>query len=183
VRRASVKIRGQRGGPQFSWQDTTETLHGLPDNHHRRGGGGFSLIPQRRELVMDVEMEVQFPVFLTARFGRSAEVRSFSSVEAMESYLEPIDVEDDEYLAWDAEGVALRFKVDTSAGGRRWLRLIPTGVRDLEGLCEAISQHALKLGLMIDANGECPPTDLLQQVRIVEEEHRKLQRPWWQFWR
>lgn len=132
---------------------------------------------------MDVEMGVQFPVFLTARFGRSTDIRSFSSVEAMESYLEPIDVEDDEYLAWDSEGVALRFKVDISSSGRHWLRLIATGVMDLDGLCEAISRHALKLGIILDADPQCPPVDLLRQVKVVEEEQRKLQRPWWQFWR
>ncbi len=132
---------------------------------------------------MDVEMEVQFPVFLTARFGRATEVRSFSTVDAMETYLEPIDVEDDEYLAWDSDGVALRFKVDAGNGGRHWLRLIATGVRDLDGLCEAISRHALKLGLMLDADPQCPPLDLLEQVKLVEEEQRRLQRPWWRFWR
>jgi hypothetical protein len=132
---------------------------------------------------MDVEMEVQFPVFLTARFGRTTEVRSFSTVEAMETYLEPIDVEDDEYLAWDSEGVALRFKVEAAGGGRHWLRLIGTGVRDLDGLCEAITRHALRLGLLLEADPECPPLNLLEQVKIVEEEQRRLQRPWWHFWR
>ena len=132
---------------------------------------------------MDVEMEVELPIFLTARFGRSTDVRSFSSVEAMESYLEPIDVEDDEYLAWDSGGVALRLNVEAARGGRHWLGLVPTGVKDLEGLCEAISRHALKLGIILDAHPQCSPAELLKQVRFVEEEQRRLRRPWWRIWR
>ncbi len=132
---------------------------------------------------MDVGMEVQFPVFLVARDGRSTDVRSFSSLETMESYLEPIDVEDDEYLGWDADGVALRFKVDTSSGGRHWLRAISTGVMDREGLCESITRHALKLGIMVETEAACLPVDLLRQVKFVEEEQRHLRRHWWEFWK
>jgi hypothetical protein len=132
---------------------------------------------------MDVGMDVQFPVFLVARDGRSTDVRPFSSLEAMESYLEPIDVEDDEYLGWDADGVALRFKVDTSGGGRHWLKVISTGVMDRAGLCESITRHALKLGIRVATEEECLPVDLLRQVKFVEEEQRRLRRHWWQFWR
>ena len=132
---------------------------------------------------MDVGMEVRFPVYLTARFGRSTEVKSFSSREVMEAYLEPMDVEDDEYLAWDAEGVALRLKVEASSGHRQWLKLVLTGVGDLDGLYEAISRHALKLGRILDADLQSSPADLLQQVKLLEEERRKLRQTWWHFWR
>jgi len=132
---------------------------------------------------MDVEMGVQFPVFLTARFGRSGSIRAFSSLTAMESYLEPIDVADDEYLGWDSEGVALRFRVDGSGSDRHWLRLISTGVRDRDGLCEAIAGHARKLGVIVVTDPDCPPADLLARVRAAQEERRRLRRPWWRLWR
>lgn len=45
-----------------------------------------------------------FPIYVR---DDATDVMSFPSREAMQAYLEPIDVENEEYQAWDANGYAL----------------------------------------------------------------------------
>ena len=56
------------------------------------------------------------------------DVLRFASLEEMTSYLEAIDVENDEYSAWDSAGNALEFTVNQSSR-KQWLRIRETGVR------------------------------------------------------
>ena len=49
-----------------------------------------------------------------------SDVVVFASLEALHRYMGPIDVENDEYGAWDANGQLL--KLASGSRGRRWLR-------------------------------------------------------------
>jgi hypothetical protein len=62
----------------------------------------------------------QFPVFVKSK--DSGDVNSYNSVKEMLRALEQIDVENEEYQAWDATGLPLKLSVQRS---NEWLRLEP----------------------------------------------------------
>jgi hypothetical protein len=64
---------------------------------------------------------VVFPVYVR---DDANDVMSFPSHEAMQAYLELIDVENDEYQAWDANGYALDLLVGSPKS--EWLKLTRT---------------------------------------------------------
>ena|ERR1700681_3052598 len=89
--------------------------------------------------------EIQFPVFVRAK--DCGDVTKYSSVQELQYDLEQIDVENDEYEAWDANGLQL------SLGTQKplWLKIdlgkntpLPTD------LAMAISEYAHKQGIAFD---------------------------------
>ncbi len=74
-----------------------------------------------------VTQDVMFPVYVLAK--DCGDVMEFESLQRMQSYLEAIDVENDEYKAWDAKGRFLKLVIGESRS--RWLHLELTG--DIEG--------------------------------------------------
>jgi hypothetical protein len=72
--------------------------------------------------------DVCFPVFVLAK--DCGEITEYSSLTAMQGYLEGIDVDDNEYDAWDAQGYVLRLAVTTPKSA--WLRVSRTDSRLLE---------------------------------------------------
>jgi len=65
---------------------------------------------------------VLFPVYVR---DDAKDVKSFPSFEVMQAYLEPIDVENHEYEAWDAEGCILELAVRKPKS--EWLKISQSG--------------------------------------------------------
>jgi hypothetical protein len=65
---------------------------------------------------------VAFPTYLR---DDANDVMSFSSLETMQGYLEAVDVENDEFEAWDADGIVLALKVEPQKS--EWLQITRTG--------------------------------------------------------
>ena len=63
-------------------------------------------------------MEIRFPVLILAK--DCGDILKFGSIAEMQRYMERIDVENDEYAAWDANGCALGLVVQEPA----WLKVI-----------------------------------------------------------
>jgi len=61
--------------------------------------------------------EASFPVFALGR----GEVTEFPSLTTMQGYMEAVQVESDEYDAWDACGYAVRLTIATPKAA--WLRV------------------------------------------------------------
>jgi hypothetical protein len=72
--------------------------------------------------------DVCFPVLVLAR--DCGEVTEYSSLTAMQGYMEALDVEGNEYNAWDGEGFVVRLTVATPKSA--WLRVSRADSR----LCE-----------------------------------------------
>ncbi|HYL92532.1 MAG TPA: hypothetical protein VEW69_05180 [Alphaproteobacteria bacterium] len=81
-------------------------------------------------------MEFEFPVFVLAK--DCGDVRKYSSVHEMQCYFEKIDVENDEYEAWDANGMRLSLSIQTPL----WLSVKSAGSQQPEELRIAISGFA-----------------------------------------
>jgi hypothetical protein len=56
-----------------------------------------------------LKREIQFPVFVRAR--DCGDVTKYSSVHGLQRDVEQIDVENDEYEAWDANGVRISLSI------------------------------------------------------------------------
>lgn len=86
--------------------------------------------------------EIQFPIFVRAK--DCGDVTKYSSVHDLQIDLEQIDVENDEYEAWDANGLRLSLGIQKPL----WLNV---GLRDNvpvpTELAAAISEYAHKQGL------------------------------------
>jgi hypothetical protein len=117
----------------------------------------------------------EFPVFL--RIRDSGEVKAYRSIIEMESHLEEIDVQNDEYEAWDAGGVPLALSVQQE---KIWLRLAVAAAPQPEQLTMAIAKYARRAGLDIDTTA-LPLRNLatwLERSREMAEAKRRAQ-PWW----
>ncbi|HEY4661823.1 MAG TPA: hypothetical protein VIG91_09995 [Terriglobales bacterium] len=65
---------------------------------------------------------ISFPVYL--RLKDCGEVISFSSIAQMQMHIEPIDVRNNEYEGWDAEGGVVQLTV--GSGTSEWLQILKT---------------------------------------------------------
>lgn len=63
--------------------------------------------------------EVLFPVFVLAR--DCGEVTEYPSLMAMQYHMEAVDVENDEYDVWDAQGNGVRLAVRSPNPKSQWL--------------------------------------------------------------
>lgn len=97
-----------------------------------------------------------FPVFVMAR--DSGEVSKYESIEAMQVDLEEIDVENDEYAAWDRDGRPLELLVQgrtalltLDLGAHtlsHWLALEPAAHKDVGiTLLDALTRYAHGQGM------------------------------------
>lgn len=79
----------------------------------------------------------QLPILVRLKDCR--EMRRFNSVREMQNYFEQIDVENEEYEAWDATGVPLRLSVQKT---KEWLGVEPGEKPAPEQLASAIREFA-----------------------------------------
>jgi hypothetical protein len=83
---------------------------------------------------------VVFPVYVLAK--DSNEVFEYVSQPQLQSDLEPIDIENNEYEAWDANGGLLRLSV--SQPKSTWLHVSRTGQHATEADIVAIKARAVR---------------------------------------
>jgi len=62
-------------------------------------------------------MQPKFPLFVRAK--DSGEIASFDSVHELQAHVEKIDIEDEEYEAWDDDG----FRIELTLQEPVWLEL------------------------------------------------------------
>ena len=93
---------------------------------------------------------IQFPVFV--RLKDCGDVVRHDSFAKMQSDLEQIDIENDEYEAWDAAGTQLKLSVQESD---EWLRLDPLPKSQPDQLAEVIMAFARREGVDADAPKLC----------------------------
>jgi len=91
---------------------------------------------------------MNFPVFVLAK--DCGEVSRFNSVEELQRQLEEIDVENDEYAAWDRTGTSLKLSVQKPV----WLRIEPEALKPQQSqLRDALMQYAAALGVEVKIDG------------------------------
>src|SRR5882757_7740385 len=96
-------------------------------------------------------MTVVFPVFVLAKDSR--EILCFSSLAEMQNYLERIDIENDEYEAWDANAWPIRMRVEEPL----WLRLeLKDEGPDPAGLLSDLRHFSKLAGVTLDEDELAP---------------------------
>lgn len=127
-------------------------------------------------------MAFKFPVFVRAR--DSGETHTFASAAEMRGEFEKIDVENNEYEAWDADGRRLLLSV--SAPDREWLRMDATENEPrAEELADAIRQFARARNVQVNSSGLSRRefSSVLQKVWSTIQENRKAEGPIQKFFR
>jgi hypothetical protein len=119
--------------------------------------------------------QMQFPVFV--RTTDSGDIDRFDSFRTMQAYLEPIDVENGEYEAWDAVGMPLKLTVQKSSD---WLQIILSEAAKPDQLARAISEYARRADLVIDASEvtRCGFASAFERIEATLAERRRSM-PWW----
>jgi hypothetical protein len=118
----------------------------------------------------------QFPVFVRSK--DCGDVKSYDSVEAMCRHFEEIDIENNEYDAWDATGLPLDLSVQ---GSSQWLRLEPTDNAQPEQLAGAMAEFAARQNVQVDASRLFASgfATALAQITSAIQARRQTQ-SWWQ---
>ncbi len=120
----------------------------------------------------------QFQLPILVRLKDCGEVRRYNSVRDMQNYFEQIDVEDEEYEAWDALGTPLQLSVQK---GAEWLRVEPRGTPAPKQLADAIREFARLEAVPAESSaldlGDFPGA--LEQVTSAVRLKRKAE-SWWQ---
>ena len=101
---------------------------------------------------------VPFPLFIFEK-----DDRSMFLVDAPDKVLhqmEPIDIENEEYLCWDANGQAVKISVS----GSRVTRIVQ-GSSEMS-LLEALKRHSDAFGLAVDMTG--PVHEVWQRLKEAE---------------
>jgi hypothetical protein len=120
--------------------------------------------------------DVKFPVFIKTK--DSGHVLLFASLDAMQNWMEKIDVENNEYEAWDELGVPLSLSVQKA---KTWLLVQPSGVAKPDQLRHAIAEYARIQNVRVD-DAMLDRDDFsgaLQQISVSIAERRKSE-SWWQ---
>ena len=105
-------------------------------------------------------MDVEFPVFVLAK--DSEEVERFDSIYRLQRQLERIDVENNEYLAWDVNGSAVALSVQEPV----WLKLEPFADMNQVGLKDCLEKYAATLGVEVNLAQTSPKAfkDAYEQI-------------------
>ena len=125
-------------------------------------------------------MESHFPVFLREVNDPGGEMTLFRSHLDMEDYLEAIDVENEEFEAWDVNGERLRLEVVKKSD--HWLKIERTGIADMSGLRSAVHKYAQTSGVPASELDTLSPVEAVERIDQHEESRRRKRR-WYQFWR
>ena len=105
-------------------------------------------------------MEPTFPVFILAK--DSGEVMKFWSVIEMQRELEPIDIENGEYEAWDKDGNMLKMRVQKSV----WLVLESSSILSSRSLISVLNEFAGKHGVEVAGNRQESPEGLFDYITV-----------------
>jgi hypothetical protein len=120
--------------------------------------------------------QVQLPVFV--RLKDCGDVVRYDSIAKMQNHFEQIDVENEEYVAWDAAGTRLKMSVQASSD---WLRIESLPNPQPEQLAEAIREFARLQG--VDTNASLLRADdfsgALDRISSAVQSTRQ-SRNWWE---
>jgi hypothetical protein len=107
-------------------------------------------------------MSALFPIFILEKESR--EIMRFDSREDAQSYLERIDVENEEYAVWDANARPLRMAVEEPL----WLVLEPSAVGpDLSGLLSDLRYFAQMQGVELTPEEQAmAPTAVYEKIMV-----------------
>jgi hypothetical protein len=105
-------------------------------------------------------MEVEFPVLVLER--DSGDILKFESVAAMQRYVERIDINNNEYAAWDATGHPVSLRVEEPV----WLKLIQASEQVSAPDLSASLKHFARLRKVTLTNAELtlPPLALYDAI-------------------
>jgi hypothetical protein len=92
------------------------------------------------------------------------ELRLFDSIREMQDALEAIDVENDEYKAWDSTATPLQLSVRDSSD---WLCLEPSGPSEPGVLADTIRQAAQRLNAELDLSPSLQAGDFVGALRQI----------------
>ena len=81
-------------------------------------------------------MENKFPLLILQK--DSGEILKFNSIGEMQRYLERIDVENNEYAAWDVKGHPLTLMVQEPS----WLKIVPASEAGALDLLDSLKRFA-----------------------------------------
>lgn len=111
-------------------------------------------------------MEPTFPVFVCAK--DSGEIASFRSVHELQAHVEAIDIENDEYDAWDLSGR----RVDLTVQEPVWLRLeVRSTVSAVDELRDSLRRFGETVG--VDVPSGLPVTKFLEMLNDIRAERAK----------
>jgi hypothetical protein len=90
-------------------------------------------------------MQINFPLFVRAK--DSGEIARFNSVHELQFQVEKIDIENEEYEAWDKDGLPVDLKLQDPV----WIKLEPSteGSHNPDGLRRALLDYAKSLGVQL----------------------------------
>lgn len=101
---------------------------------------------------------INYPIIVLAK--DSGEVFVYQNFEDLERAVEKIDIENDEYKAWDTSGHALVLGVQKSS----WLR-VDLSDSDESGLRAAITEFASSLGIPHEQTDDAPIAKIINDLR------------------
>jgi hypothetical protein len=111
-------------------------------------------------------MDARFPLLVRAKDSR--ELVKFSSVEELQDRVERIDIENDEYEAWDRDGLPVQLKLQEPA---QWIKVEPsTENRGADQLRGALHEYAKSVG--VELPDQLPASNfhtVLDQIRDEQE--------------
>jgi hypothetical protein len=114
-------------------------------------------------------MEITFPVLVLEQ--DSGDILKFNSIAQMQSYLERIDVENDEYAAWDANGHPVRLLVHDPA----WLKVVPAPDSGLPDVLDSLKRFAQARHVSLtDSEQRLAPVALYEAITAKGGSGRKL---------
>jgi hypothetical protein len=112
-----------------------------------------------------MDHNVTFPIYVCLDDGRLIRIESFSKILYD---LEAVDIENDEYMFWDANGKGMKILIENDQ---------VSGFRSADNklsLRQAIETYTKQLGTPIDTSGT--PTEVWARVQEVE---RNVPKPRW----
>jgi hypothetical protein len=105
---------------------------------------------------------IHFPIYILSK--DDGEVQCFDSHESLARYIEPIDVENGEYEAWDKDGNPMRLGVQKPS----WLKIEPA-ISSSVSLKDALRNYAKANGVQIT---EGKADSFSEMLRAVESHQR-----------
>jgi len=104
-------------------------------------------------------MEISFPILVLEK--DSGDILQFESIAEMQGYLERMDVENDEYAAWDANGHPVTLVVQEPT----WLKVIPASEKGAPDLPHSLKSFAeARRVVLTDTERELTPVALYELI-------------------
>jgi hypothetical protein len=111
-------------------------------------------------------MDLAFPVFV--REKDSGDIQRFESLYEMQRQLERIDIENDEYEAWDTTGARLSLRAQQPV----WLAVSRATDASPDELRSALQDYAGQQGIQLTAREGTTFVELFDQIDRLRTAHK-----------